>query len=133
MTAQAGGLTRALSSNSAATSKGHEDPRLRGRTYAVPFERVWRAVLRIVQREGRWKFASADDASGTIQVEVRSAIIAMPGELTVRIALDRNAQTRVDARAVSRKARTDLGMNARRIARLLRELDGELGVPHTAA
>lgn len=117
-----------LSGNSASTAPGHEDARLRGRTYSVPFDMVWRAVLRIVKRRQRWEFTAADDASGTISVEMRSRVIGMPAELTVRIALDRNAQTRVDARAVSKAAKTDFGMNARRIAALLRELDDELGV-----
>ncbi len=120
------GIGGLLSGNSASTSPAHEDARLRGRTYAVPFDRVWRAMLRILRRRPRWEFTAADDASGTIHVEMRSALIAMPAELTIRVALDRNAQTRVDARAVSRGARTDFGMNARRIARLLRELDEEL-------
>ena len=118
-----GGL---LSGNSASTSPAHDDPRLRGRTYGVPFDRVWRAMLRILQRRQRWEFTAADDAAGTIHVEMRSALIAMPAELTIRIALDRNAQTRVDARAISKGAKTDFGMNARRIASLLRELDEEL-------
>ena len=115
-----------MSGNSASTSPAHEDARLRGRTYAVPFDRVWRAVLRILRRRPRWEFTAADDASGTIHVEMRSAFIAMPAELTIRVALDRDAQTRVDARAISKAARRDFGMNARRIARLLRELDDEI-------
>lgn len=122
------GLGGILAGNSASTAPGHEDARLRGRTYSVPFDVVWRAVLRIVKRRPRWDFAAADDASGTIHVDVRSPVISMPGELTIRIALDRNAQTRVDARAISKGKRTDLGMNARRIAGLLRDLDDELGV-----
>lgn len=116
-----------LSGNSASTAPGHEDERLRGRTYSVPFDMVWRAVLRIVKRRARWEFTAADDAAGMIHVDMRSPVIAMPGELTIRIALDRNAQTRVDARAISKGKRTDLGINARRIDALLRELDRELG------
>ena len=81
MTTGTGGL---LSGNSASTAPGHDDTRLRGRTYAVPFDRVWRAILRIIDRNARWEFTAADDAAGLIQVDVRSAVVAMPGEMLKR-------------------------------------------------
>jgi uncharacterized protein (DUF1499 family) len=46
----------------------------------------------------------------------------------VRILLDADAQTRVDARSVSRVEKADLGANARRLVRFFDGLDRALGL-----
>lgn len=120
------GLTR----NVAVTSPVAEDPDLRGRTYAIPYERVWRAARRLAGGGLRgWRILDADDFDGLLRAEARSSLLRKVDDIVVRITLDANAQTRVDARSSSRGARGDLGSNARRLRRFFAALDEELGVP----
>ena len=117
------GLTR----NVAFTSPGAEDPRLQGRTYAIPFEDVWQASLSLV-RGGlrRWEVSEHNDQEGIIRGIVRGHFERTTSSITVRITLDMNAQTRVDAMAASRTGRADLGRNARRLGRFFSALDSRL-------
>lgn len=111
----------------AATDPRAPDPRLRGRTYAIPFQRVWDAALFLV--EGglpRWRLVSSDDVRGVIEAERTAFLTKRVSDVRVDIGLDRDGQTRVDARARSRGSRPDLGANARAIAKLLRRLDERL-------
>ena len=120
------GLTR----NVAVTSPLAEDPDLRGRTYAIPYERVWRAARRLAAGGLRgWRIVDADDYDGLIRAEARSTLLRRVDDIVIRITLDANAQTRVDARSSSRGGRGDLGSNARRLRRFFAALDEELGVP----
>ncbi len=119
------GLTR----NVAVTSPLAEDPDLRGRTYGIPYERVWRAARRLAAGGLRgWRIVDADDYDGLIRAEARSTLLRRVDDIVIRITLDANAQTRVDARSSSRGARGDLGSNARRLRRFFAALDEELGV-----
>lgn len=117
------GLTR----NVAFTAPGAEDERLRGRTYAIPFESVWQASLRLMGGGlKRWEIVESDDQEGIIRGAVRGRLERTGSSVTVRIVLDANAQTRVDVLSASRVGRADLGFNARRIRRFFRALDREL-------
>ena len=114
------GLTR----NVAFTAPGAEDERLRGRTYAIPFEAVWQASLRLLGGGlKRWEIVESDDQEGIIRGAVRGRIERTGSAITVRIVLDANAQTRVDALSASRVGRADFGFNARRLHRFFRALD----------
>lgn len=120
-------LIRAVTTNVAETSAVAEDPRLRGRTYAVPFEDVWRAALSLVDGGQRgWRLVSADDREGVIVAEARTLVLRFVDDVTIRIALDQDAQTRVDVRSASRVGRADGGVNSRRIGRFCRRLDRRL-------
>jgi hypothetical protein len=120
LTAVRSGLTR----NHVMTAPDSHDPRLRGRTYAIPFEAVWQASLRLAHGELRgWSVLDDDDQEGTIRAVVRGRIARLESEVTVRISLDVDAQTRVDASAGSPAVRGDLGVNARRLGRFFRRLD----------
>lgn len=120
------GLTRGV----AVTSPVAEDPDLRGRTYAIPYEQVWRAARRLAGGGLRgWKLVDADDYDGLIRAEARSRLLRRVDDVVIRITLDANAQTRVDARSSSRGSRGDLGSNARRLRRFFAALDEALGVP----
>jgi hypothetical protein len=111
----------------ARTAPDSPDPRLRGRTYAIPFEQVWRAAMRLAAGGiGRCCVLEHDDQDGYLRVASPSRWLRRPGEVRIHIALDRNAQTRVDVQAGSRSGRADLGGNARRIQRFLSALDREL-------
>lgn len=120
-------LVRALTENVAETSPDAEDPRLRGRTYTIPFEDVWRAALSLASGGLRgWHLVSADDREGLIVAEAKTLVFRFVDDVRIRIALDADAQTRVDARSASRAGRVDFGTNARRIARFGRRLDRQL-------
>lgn len=122
------GLWRALTSNGAATSPDAADPRLRGRTYAVPFDEVWRAALRLAGGGvPGWRVAEADDVEGVIRAVLRGGLRREERTAVIRIGFDGNAQTRV-AIAVPeiRGAGPDFGAAARHIARFTAALDREL-------
>ena len=118
-------IWRALTVKEAETAEGHEDARLRGRTYAIPFEDVWSAARALASVGMRgWRMVSADDDEGVIQVEATGMLRrSRVDDVVIRVTLDRNAQTRVDARAAAREGRGDLGRNARSIGRFFRALD----------
>ena len=63
-------LVRGVSANRAETRPDSPDPRLRGRTYAIPFDQVWNAALLVAEEDMRgWEVESWDDRSGTIVIE----------------------------------------------------------------
>ncbi len=118
------GLTR----NVAFTAPTSDDPRLRGRTYAIPFDDVWRASVRLVAGGLRhWELLESDDEDGIIRGAVHGRIHAFDSAVTIRITLDLDAQTRVDALAAALTGGGDLGAGVRRLRRFFAALDGELG------
>lgn len=120
-------LRRGLTENRVDTNPAHHDLRLRGRTYAIPFERVWNACLELAGGElPRWWVARADDQRGVIDARQKSLVFRWVDDVRIEVGLDGNAQTRVDVSSRSRKGRGDLGANARRVGRFLRALDRKL-------
>lgn len=112
----------------AATDPGASDPRLRGRTYAIPFERVWSTALAAIHGGlSRWRVLSQDDQKGVIVAEARTAVLRRDVDIQIRIGLDEYGQTRVDVRTALRGAHGDLGSTTRLIAAFLQELDRRLG------
>lgn len=121
-------LLRGLSQNRAETDPRSPDPRLRGRTYAISFDRVWNASLALSGGQlSRWTVSSADDGDGIIRARVRARLRRRVDDVRIAVILDKNAQTRVDVVSVSLRRKRDLGANARHIDRFLRALDVELG------
>ena len=117
-------MLRGLTTNVAETAKAHRDPRLRGRTYAIPFEDVWNAAHALAAGGlPRWRIAAADDEDGVIRAEAVTLLRRKCDDVVIRISLDDNGQTRVEARASAREGRGDLGRNARRLNRFFRALD----------
>lgn len=117
-----------LSGNRAETDPCSPDPRLRGRTYAIPFDRVWNTAHAL--SEGglpRWSVSSADDEEGVIRARARTLVLRRVDDIRITVDLDENGQTRVDVASVSLRRKRDLGANARRIHRFLRALDAKLG------
>lgn len=113
-----------VTQTSAATSADAEDVRLRGRTYAIPFDRVWTEAVALASGGlRRWRVLNADDHEGVIQALATASIFRSTASVTIRIALDENAQTRVDARAENVSGRADLGACARHLGRFFRALD----------
>ncbi len=117
-------LLHGLTHNAAETSPQSEDPRLRGRTYAVPFGRVWAEALRLASGALRgWGLVEVSEQHGLIRAEARRRIMGVMDDATIRIGLDDDGQTRVDVRSVARGGRGDLGANRRHILLFLRYLD----------
>lgn len=120
-------VVRGLTRNVAFTSPSATDPRLTGRTYAIPFDEVWQASVDLVDGDlKRWEVTEMDDQEGMIRGIAHGRTKRFTSTITVRITLDRDAQTRVDAMAASRVGRADLGVNARRIHRYFTALDARI-------
>ena len=67
-------LGRALTTNRAATDPRSDDPRLLGRTYAIPFDQVWTACLVLVERPRHWTLLQAHDLDGYLSVECQTPV-----------------------------------------------------------
>jgi uncharacterized protein (DUF1499 family) len=117
---------RGLTRNVAETGADADDPRLVGRTYAIPFERVWQAALAIARKKRLWRITEEDDQEGLIRLEATTPIFRFVDDVTIHVTLDENAQTRVDMRSASRRGVGDLGKNPRRVGRFFRALDRAL-------
>lgn len=113
--------------NRASTHEAHEDPSLRGRTYAIPFDTVWKAALDLAEGGlSRWFVVRHDDGAGVIRAEVRPLLWGENADVLIRIGLDRNAQTRVDLVSSSRGEKSDWGGSRRRVSRFFRAMDRKL-------
>lgn len=122
------GIARPPPRNRAETDPSSPDPRLRGRTYAIPFDRVWTETLEIADSSRGWTILHADDLAGVLRCESRTFILRRVDDVFVRVSLDENAQTRVDVISRSRSTQHDLGANARRIRGFFKKLDRRLQV-----
>jgi hypothetical protein len=121
-------ILRGLTTNSAETDPHATDRRLVGRTYTIPFDDVWSAVVALAGGGLLgWSMVSANDQTGTISAESTTLMLRFVDDVEIHVGLDENAQTRVDVRSASRKGRGDLGRNRRTIGKLLHRLDKRLG------
>ena len=120
-------ILQGLSGNHALTDVSATDPRLRGRTYAIPFDGVWKAALKVSNKQMRgWSVLYIDDQTGVIVAEALRLLWKHKDDVRISIGLDENGQTRVDLRSTSRQGKRDWGRNRRRISSFLRLLDREL-------
>lgn len=116
-------LVRWLTENVADTRTGGPPaPRL----YASPFARTWDALLEVARDRHGWTVERADEEEGVMEAVCRTPVLRFRDDLVVRVALDGDGLTRVDARSASRVGVGDLGTNARRVRRLWRSLDRRL-------
>lgn len=113
-----------------ATHPDHEDPDLRTRVYAIPFQQVWTQANQLVTgRHPHWVLVDADDETGIIHAEASTPVLRSAADVEIRVGLDSDAQTRVSVVSRPRTSRWDLGTNARRVRRFLKALDDSLGEP----
>lgn len=108
------------------------DRRLRGRTYAISFDRVWTAVRALA--EGgmpRWRLLHLDDGQGRIEAESRTRALRLHDRVHVDVALDENGQTRVDLRVTAERRWLSLGRGKRMAGRFFRRLDARVGARRT--
>jgi hypothetical protein len=125
-----GGKDQPRFGNWAVTDPEHRDPRLRGRRYAIPFDRVWSAALALAGGGLRgWSVVAFDEIEGVIRARAVTLLFRFVDDVEIRVGLDLDAQTRVDLSSRSRKGRWDLGMNGRRVRKFLKRLDRELHAP----
>ena len=118
----------ALTKNRAQTHPKHPDPTLRGRTYAIPFAKVWAEAVAMASGGLRgWTMLEADEDLGVFRAESKTLVLSFVDDVQFRISLDENAQTRVDMTSESRVGRGDLGVNARRIRKFFTVLDRRIG------
>ncbi|HSJ09950.1 MAG TPA: DUF1499 domain-containing protein [Longimicrobiales bacterium] len=119
-------MTRSRRRGHSETSRSSEEPYLRGRTLAIPFEDVWSAAHALAAGGlRRWTVDSADDTEGVIHATSRS-LRGIEHDVVIRVSLDSNAQTRVDASATARKPGMDFGAASRRVRRFFHALDNAL-------
>ncbi len=121
-------LAKALGSSTVATDPRAEDPRLRGRTWSVPFDRVWRSAM-IIAGGGLagWRVVSSDDLKGEIVANSHSRV-AGTLEIRIHIRLDEDAQTRIDASCSVPGRSHDFGACTRRLLSFFDALDRVLAV-----
>ncbi len=106
-------------------------PEVTGRRYEHTADKVLEVVRSMMQEKG-WQPRGAEGqelAGGSITLEgvAYSFILGFPADVAIRIDDDQTA-TFVDMRSASRYARHDLGDNAARIQRFLRELDERMAL-----
>jgi hypothetical protein len=103
------------------------DPRLRGRTYAIPFDRVWTAACALAGGGlPRWRLLTTDDEKGRIDAEARSLTLRLRDRVHVDVALDENGLTRVDVSVTPARRWLDLGRGRRVVGRFVRRLDADV-------
>lgn len=119
-------LLRILGNGRAWTASDASDPRLRGRTYGIPFQQVWEEALQLVAAHPRWTILRSDDEEGVIEAVAETVVFRFVDDVRIRITLDEDGQTRVDLTSESRRGLTDFKTNTRRIGRFLHDLDQAL-------
>ena len=117
-------LRRWLTENRADT-RGAGTPS--GGRYAASFARVWDEIVAYAGGQPRWRIVHADETSGILTLTCRSRVFRFVDDLTVWVSLDREGFTRVEARSRARVGRGDLGVNRRRVERLMAHLDASFG------
>lgn len=121
------GPIRNLTANRAATDPDSIDPALRGRTYSIPFDRIWSAIIALADGGMHgWRVLRADASGGVIEAEAETRIRRRVDDVRVCIGLDPAGWTRVDVVSASRTAGADFGANRRRIRDFLARLDRQL-------
>jgi len=99
-----------------------------GRLYpTVPFARAWDAVMGEVDRNRSWSLVHSDEDIGILTIACRTPVLGFVDDLTVWVSLDANGFTRIEARSASRAGRGDLGVNRRRLVRLMKRIDRSVG------
>ncbi len=101
-----------------------------GRTYAIPFDRVWREALALASRgtgAGGWTVTEADDGTGVIVAEAPRRLPPGTDRIRLHVTLDPDAQTRLDLESVPVSGALSLGAGRRRLRGFCAALDRALG------
>jgi hypothetical protein len=99
---------------------------LRPRRLAIPFDTVWQAARNVLDGGIRkWSLDHSDDHEGLLTGTCRG-MGSSEHTITVRVALDADAQTTVDASVTAKEEGRDFGRAERRLRRFLGTLDKAL-------
>jgi hypothetical protein len=109
------------------TGKTPEYPDLKAREYAVPQDRVAKALDKVLAGRRGWEVVGTAHGvvAHTVQAVHTGLAPFLSEDVTVRIA-PQGGKTRVTARSVSRVGPPDFGQNARNLRELLAALDAEV-------
>lgn len=111
----------------ATTRPDSPDPSLRGRTYAISFDRVWKAACALAGGGmRRWRMLSADDQEGVIEAEATSLVLRVVDHAHITVGLDENAQTRIDMAVTTTMPSAGFGRGRRLVGRFYRRLDARI-------
>lgn len=106
----------------------HDDPTLRGRTYAIPFARVWKGLVALTGGELRgWAILEADEDEGLLKAECVSLVFKKVDDFRVHLSLDENALTRIDVTGFPRNGGDGTRRITKRIRSLFKALDRTVG------
>ncbi len=121
---------------------GHKDPEFRGMdarerwmkmhqnaygdiqtlTLQAPTDEVFAKAEALI-KQGGWEIATADAAEGRIEATDTVALLKFKDDVVLRIVSgEKEGETIVDIRSVSRIGLSDLGVNAKRVRELLADL-----------
>ena len=97
-------------------------PEIAPLTLAVPPAETFARAQKLVEARG-WALVAANAGEGRIEATAESKFMHFKDDMVIRIAADGQG-SRIDMRSVSRFGRSDLGVNAKRIADFLKDLSG---------
>ncbi len=95
--------------------------------FDLPPDRVFDATLAIVEGAG-WELVASVRDEGRIEATATTPWFGFKDDVVIRIAPEGN-QTRLDIRSKSRVGKSDLGTNAQRIRKFIRQLNARFGRP----
>lgn len=110
------------------TGKTPEYPDVVPRRYEATAERVFDAILHVVNRLPRWSLVSYRPETGEIHVEARTRLLRFVDDVHVRV-VNEGDDAVVQVRSASRVGRGDFGQNARNIRALFDAVDEQMRVP----
>lgn len=99
-------------------------PDLESLTFSAQSESVFQESLAAAE-EMDWEIVEADPESGRIEAVATTAWFGFKDDVVIRIR-DRDGNTRVDVRSVSRVGRSDVGANAERIRAFRERLEARI-------
>ncbi len=106
------------------------------RTYPVPPQQVWQAVLDVIGRQPRWKVLAQDPAAGTVTFNTGLSFWSWSGQdMTVQVADAGGGRSAVRVggqiarRGLSTVQAVSWGEKGRIAKKLLQQLDAALGAP----
>ncbi len=95
-------------------------PDLAPAIFSLPADKVFQRALAATQKMG-WKMVATNPAEGRIEATDTTFFFGFKDDIVIRVA-PADHGSRVDIRSVSRVGRSDVGTNAKRIRKFLKEL-----------
>ncbi|MFQ5588999.1 MAG: M28 family peptidase [Nitrospiria bacterium] len=109
--------------NKAETCPDHTDPSLKTRTYALPRDRLFKALSHVIKARPRWKIIRHDLSEGIITAERQTRIFGFIDDIEIRISKTDEDAVTLNLKSASRVGKGDFGQNARNIREIFTGLD----------